>query len=295
MSLIPVYRPRPSALHAARAGVGAAFCCALALTGALYRHPLVLGATLAAVVAAGLLAGVGREIGRSLLLALPLALLVTIVNPLVYAEGDTLLVRGGELLGRRFDITLEAILYGALDGPARDDRSWSRSGCCRRRSTPMRCCASSGASPTARRSPPHSPTGSSPCSPATQCAWATPPAAGHGRQAASRSCAPRSRGPSTARSTWRPRSRCAATRWAAARRGAGGRGRDTTSPSWRPRWPSPRWRWRERSAASRGSSPTRPSIWPGTARSGRWLPRSSCSPSPRSPGAGRGSASEGGA
>ena len=116
MSLIPVYRPRPSALHAARAGVGASFCCALALTGALYRHPLVLLATLGAVVAAGLLAGVGREMGRSLLLALPLALLVTIVNPLVYAEGDTLLVRGGEFLGRRFDITLEAILYGALTG-----------------------------------------------------------------------------------------------------------------------------------------------------------------------------------
>ena len=35
MSLIPVYRSRPSALHTARAGVGAAFCGALALTGAL--------------------------------------------------------------------------------------------------------------------------------------------------------------------------------------------------------------------------------------------------------------------
>jgi energy-coupling factor transport system permease protein len=116
MSLIPVYRPRPSPLHAARAGVGALFCCALALTGALYRHPLVLGATLVAVVLAGVAAGVGREIRRSLLLALPLALLVTIINPLVYAEGDTLLVRGGEFLGGRIDITLEATLYGALTG-----------------------------------------------------------------------------------------------------------------------------------------------------------------------------------
>ena len=61
-------------------------------------------------------AGVGREIRRSLLLALPLALLVTIVNPLVYPEGDTLLFRGGEVLGRRIDITLEATLYGALTG-----------------------------------------------------------------------------------------------------------------------------------------------------------------------------------
>jgi energy-coupling factor transport system permease protein len=116
MSLVPVYRSRPSALHAARAGVGAGFCCALALVGVLYRHPLVLCAALAAVVAAGVAARVGREVWRSLRLALPLALLVTLVNPLVYAEGDTLLVRGGEVLGRRVDITLEAIAAGALGG-----------------------------------------------------------------------------------------------------------------------------------------------------------------------------------
>ncbi len=116
MSLIPVYRPRPSALHAARAGAGACFCCALAVTGALYRHPLVLAATVAAVVGAGVAAGVGREIRRSLALALPLALLVTLVNPLVYAGGETLLIRGGTVLGRRIDITLESLAYGALSG-----------------------------------------------------------------------------------------------------------------------------------------------------------------------------------
>jgi energy-coupling factor transport system permease protein len=116
MSLVPVYRRRPSPLHAARASVGAAFCCALALVGALYRHPLVLAAALAAVVVAGLAAGVGREVWRSLRLAAPLALLVAVVNPLVYPEGDTLLVRGGELLGRRLDITLEATVAGALSG-----------------------------------------------------------------------------------------------------------------------------------------------------------------------------------
>ena len=116
MSLVPVYRIRPSALHAARAGVGLAFCCSLALVGALYRHPLVLAAALGGTVLAGVAAGVGREIGRSLLFALPLALLVAIVNPLVYAGGDTLLVRGGELLGRRIDVTLEATVAGALGG-----------------------------------------------------------------------------------------------------------------------------------------------------------------------------------
>ena len=116
MSMVPTYRSRPSALHAARAGVAAVFCCALALTGALYRHPLVLAAALAAVVVAATAAGVGREVRGSLKLALPLALLVALINPLIYAEGDTLLVRGGELLGRRFDITLEATVAGALAG-----------------------------------------------------------------------------------------------------------------------------------------------------------------------------------
>ena len=116
MSLVPVYRSRPSALHAARAGVGAAFCCALGLVGVLYRHPVVLCAALGAVVIAGVGAGVGREVWRALRLALPLALLVTLVNPIVYADGDTLLVRGGEVLGRRVDITLEATVAGALGG-----------------------------------------------------------------------------------------------------------------------------------------------------------------------------------
>jgi energy-coupling factor transport system permease protein len=116
VSLIPVYRPRPSALHAARPGAGTALCGALALTGALYLHPLVLGAALAAVVLAGVLAGVGREIGRSLRFAVPFAVLIAVINPLVYPEGDTLLFRGGEFLGREIDITLEATAAGVLNG-----------------------------------------------------------------------------------------------------------------------------------------------------------------------------------
>ena len=116
MSLIPVYRDRPSALHASRAGAGAALCVALALTGALYLHPLILSAALAAIVLAGVVAGVGREIGRSLRFALPFALLIALINPLVYPEGDTLLVRGGEVLGRQIDITLEATAAGVLNG-----------------------------------------------------------------------------------------------------------------------------------------------------------------------------------
>jgi energy-coupling factor transport system permease protein len=116
MSLVPVYSPRASALHSARAGVSAGFCCAFAFAAALHENPLVLAAALGGVVLAGVGAGVGREVARSLKLALPLALLVTIVNPLVYQGGDTLLVRGGELLGRRFDVTLEALVAGGLAG-----------------------------------------------------------------------------------------------------------------------------------------------------------------------------------
>jgi energy-coupling factor transport system permease protein len=116
MTLIPTYRKRPSALHAARAGVGAAFCFAFALAGALYRHPLILAGALGGIVVAGLAAGVGREVARSLRLALPFALLVAIVNALVYQGGDTLLVRGGEFLGRRWDVTLEAAAEGVFVG-----------------------------------------------------------------------------------------------------------------------------------------------------------------------------------
>jgi len=114
--IVPVYRPRPSALHAARAGAAAGLCAALALAGALFEHPLITAAVIVAAYAAGAAAGVGREMNRVALLALPLAALLTVVNALVYSEGNTLLVRGGEFLGRRWDVTLEALAAGGLAG-----------------------------------------------------------------------------------------------------------------------------------------------------------------------------------
>src|SRR5215211_5285542 len=116
MSLVPVYRPRASALHAARPGVAAAFCAAFALAAALFEHPLVLAGALCGTLLAGAAARVGPEMWRALRLALPLALLVTLINPIVYQGGDTLLVRGGTVLGRRVDVTLEALVVGALAG-----------------------------------------------------------------------------------------------------------------------------------------------------------------------------------
>jgi energy-coupling factor transport system permease protein len=116
MRLVPTYQPRPSPIHSARAGVTTSFCAALALVPLLYDSPLVLVGGLVAAVLAGLAAGVGRELARTAWLAVPLVLLIVIVNPLVYREGETLLVRGGELLGYRIEITFEALAYGGAAG-----------------------------------------------------------------------------------------------------------------------------------------------------------------------------------
>lgn len=115
-TFVPVYRSRPSALHAARAGLAASYCGALALVAVLYEHPLVLAAALCATVGAGLAAGVGGELWRAARFGLPFALLVMAINPIVSQGGRTVLVRGGEVLGRPFDVTLEALAFGAVAG-----------------------------------------------------------------------------------------------------------------------------------------------------------------------------------
>ena len=111
------YRRRSSPLHASRAAAAMAYGAALAGCALVSDSPVVLGATLVAVAGAGVAAGVGREIGRAALFAVPLALLIAIVNPLVAREGLTVLARLGEAgpLGQ-LDITLEAVVYGAVLG-----------------------------------------------------------------------------------------------------------------------------------------------------------------------------------
>jgi energy-coupling factor transport system permease protein len=113
-TLVPVYRRQATALHAARASLSALFCCALALVPVLYENPIVLGGALLAVLWAGSLAGVGRQLRRAMWIALGLAALVIVINPLVTSEGLTVLWRGGTFLGRRWDVTLEALTYGAV-------------------------------------------------------------------------------------------------------------------------------------------------------------------------------------
>jgi energy-coupling factor transport system permease protein len=114
MSLVPAYRRRASALHAARAGASASFCLALAFAPILFDNPIVLGALLCAVIAAAVGAGVARDLRRWAAIAAGLAVLVVAINPLVTSDGLTVLVRGGDFLGRRWDITLEATIYGGV-------------------------------------------------------------------------------------------------------------------------------------------------------------------------------------
>jgi energy-coupling factor transport system permease protein len=114
---LPTYRRTGSALHSARAGVAVTYLlvpCAVVL---MFDHPLVLVAALVAVVGAGLGARLASELARAARLALPLAGLITLVNPLVYHEGLTLLVAGPAVpVVGHLDITLEALAYGGVGG-----------------------------------------------------------------------------------------------------------------------------------------------------------------------------------
>jgi energy-coupling factor transport system permease protein len=110
------YRRRPTPLHGARAGAAAAFCMAFALVPALCQHPLTLLAAGAGVMVAAALAGVSAQVRRAALIGLPIAIVLALVNPLVSANGNTVIARFGELFGHRFDVTLEAVLFGLVAG-----------------------------------------------------------------------------------------------------------------------------------------------------------------------------------
>jgi energy-coupling factor transport system permease protein len=111
------YQRRASPLHAARAGVGAAWCLVLGGTAIAYDSWVVLLALLGAVLAAGALAGVGRPVLRAALWGIPFALAIALVNALVSRDGATLLLTSDPLpvIGP-LDITLEAVTYGLILG-----------------------------------------------------------------------------------------------------------------------------------------------------------------------------------
>jgi energy-coupling factor transport system permease protein len=111
------YRRRASALHAAGAACGGAYCAALAAFALAFDNPLVLGAVAVAALGAAQAAGVGREVARTARFTLPLALLVALVNPFVVREGLTVFARLGSVpvLGQ-VDLTVEAMVYGLVLG-----------------------------------------------------------------------------------------------------------------------------------------------------------------------------------
>ena len=112
-----IYRRRPSPLHAARAGAGAAWCVVLGLVALSLEHPLVLGALLGCVLAAAAAARVARQVVLVLAWGVPFAAVIALVNALVVRDGLTVIFRGGTLPGiGRLDVTLEALLYGGVLG-----------------------------------------------------------------------------------------------------------------------------------------------------------------------------------
>jgi energy-coupling factor transport system permease protein len=111
------YRRRASPLHAARAGVGAAWCLALGGTAVSYDDPIVLGALLVAALSAAAGAGVGREVARTALWGIPFALAIALVNALVSRDGATLLLTSDPLpVVGPLEVTLEGVVYGAILG-----------------------------------------------------------------------------------------------------------------------------------------------------------------------------------
>lgn len=110
------YVRRPTPLHTARAGAAAAYCAAFALVPALYQHPVVLLAAGGGAMAAATFAGVAAQVRRAALLGLPIAVVIALVNPLVSQNGQTVVLQLGELFGHRFDVTLEAIVFGLVAG-----------------------------------------------------------------------------------------------------------------------------------------------------------------------------------
>jgi energy-coupling factor transport system permease protein len=112
-----IYRRRASPLHAARAGVGAAYAAALAACALIFEHPLALAAVAVAALGAAVGAGVGREVARTARYTVPLVVLVALVNALVVRDGLTVFARLGELppFGR-IDLTVEALVFGLVLG-----------------------------------------------------------------------------------------------------------------------------------------------------------------------------------
>jgi energy-coupling factor transport system permease protein len=111
------FRPRASALHAARAPIAAAYCGAIAAATLVLDHPLALVALGLAVAGAARGARVGAAVARAARPGAALALFIVVMNPLAVRDGLTVLARFGRVPGLgRIDVTLEAVAYGGVLG-----------------------------------------------------------------------------------------------------------------------------------------------------------------------------------
>ncbi len=115
--MLPVYRDKDTIIHALHPLAAILLLASLLAAVLLLENPLYLAVAGAGLAALVFLAEVSREVRPFLRLGLFLAFLVLIVNPLVNHRGDHVLVYGPRLpvLGR-LDVTLEALVYGAVSG-----------------------------------------------------------------------------------------------------------------------------------------------------------------------------------
>jgi energy-coupling factor transport system permease protein len=227
-----MYRRRASPLHAARATTGALFCIAGATFGGVVPNPIVTAAVALAAFGVAFASGVGHDVTRSLRLSVPLALVLVVVNVLVVRRGLTVFARLGEVppFGQ-VDLTVEALVAGGLVAlHVVAVMAWASVFAC--------CVNPDGLLDAFRRLSFRSALSATlatrliPSSRATRSASPRPSAADPSSAApperARRSCARWRPARWTARSTWRPRSRCAATRSRGGRRAGAARARATT-------------------------------------------------------------------
>ena len=108
---------RDTALSAARAGLAAIWCATVMAIALAVDHPFVLAALLLLLGVCGWAVGCTGTMLKALRFTLPLAITVALVNAFISRDGVTVVARLGDVpvLGR-LDVTLEALVYGAVLG-----------------------------------------------------------------------------------------------------------------------------------------------------------------------------------
>lgn len=116
-ALLPVYKPRPSKLHDARAVAALIYLGAVCVAAFVFSQLFVLVGLLAALLGVAVLIGSIKDLKPFLVMAFVVGLLVVSINTLVSGQGLTVLVRGPVVpVVGSIDITLEGSVYGLIMG-----------------------------------------------------------------------------------------------------------------------------------------------------------------------------------